>query len=340
MITKRHLVIAVLCTFCLTFALLTILPAGSNNSALGTGEYDPWIDSNEDGHINAKEAVQLGMAFDTFGDPTKNVNVTNWPPHVSYYTSGKVDLSSGQGVSQYLATEGYAQIVVSGTASGTGAVVTVIEYIGDVAVTSDTWPIVSWFFPAIRCYPVRTSHIFVMVKNNNNARVNYTVQVQLEVTLTTSPCTESPPYKSGKVNWAWPMNFSWATGEDISYSNTGTPFFTEGYDRIYLSLMIVGASQNISGANVVVYPCGMSFTDFVGYGNDLQLDSSTLNITINRFDFDDFGAVGWSVEHPGMVEPIAVSGPYFYMDFKAIGLQSIAPSGWITIDCYYYLRNE
>ncbi|MCJ7632518.1 hypothetical protein MUP77_09030, partial [Candidatus Bathyarchaeota archaeon] len=80
MVMKRDLVIAVLCTFCLAFTLFAILPAGSNNSTLGTGEYDPWLDSNEDGRINILECITLANAFGTSGDPTRNVNVTNWTP--------------------------------------------------------------------------------------------------------------------------------------------------------------------------------------------------------------------------------------------------------------------
>lgn len=69
MVTKRDLVIAVLCTFCLAFTLFAILPAGSNDSTLGTGEYDPWLDSNDDGKINILECIVLSGAFGTTGTP-------------------------------------------------------------------------------------------------------------------------------------------------------------------------------------------------------------------------------------------------------------------------------
>jgi hypothetical protein len=79
MVTKRDLVIAALCTFCLTSALLTILPVGSNYKTSGIGEYDPWVDINDDGRINILDAINLGSSFGTTGNPTKNVSVTNWP---------------------------------------------------------------------------------------------------------------------------------------------------------------------------------------------------------------------------------------------------------------------
>jgi hypothetical protein len=79
MVTKRDLVIAVLCTFCLTFTLFPILPAGSNYKTSGVGEYDPWVDLTDDGYVNAKDAIVVGKAFGSSGDPTKSVSVTNWP---------------------------------------------------------------------------------------------------------------------------------------------------------------------------------------------------------------------------------------------------------------------
>ena len=79
MTTKKDLVIVILATFCLTFTLFAILPAGSNDSTLGTGEYDPWLDSNDDGKINILECIALANVFGSSGDPTRNVNVTNWP---------------------------------------------------------------------------------------------------------------------------------------------------------------------------------------------------------------------------------------------------------------------
>jgi len=69
MVTKRDLVIAVLCTFCLTFTLFAILPAGSNNSTLGTGEYDPWKDPNDDGSINILDCIILSNVMFTTGTP-------------------------------------------------------------------------------------------------------------------------------------------------------------------------------------------------------------------------------------------------------------------------------
>lgn len=69
MVTKRDLVIAVLCTFCLTFTLFTILPAGSNYKASSIGEYDPWTDLNDDGIIDYLDISMAARAFGATGTP-------------------------------------------------------------------------------------------------------------------------------------------------------------------------------------------------------------------------------------------------------------------------------
>jgi hypothetical protein len=73
---KKDIVIAILATFCLTSALFMIIPSKSSPSV---GEYDPWIDINGDGIIDGGDLGILGGSWYTSGDPTKNVNVTNWP---------------------------------------------------------------------------------------------------------------------------------------------------------------------------------------------------------------------------------------------------------------------
>jgi len=76
MITKKDLIIAVLATFCLTSALFIVIPTkGSSNSL----PYDPWVDLNGDGKIDIYDITWACELYDTSGDPTRNVNVTNFP---------------------------------------------------------------------------------------------------------------------------------------------------------------------------------------------------------------------------------------------------------------------
>jgi len=75
MTSKKDLIIAVVITFCLTATLFTIVPAKSGNGS----SYDPWKDLNDDGVVDSTDLGMLGTSWATTGDPTKNVNVTNWP---------------------------------------------------------------------------------------------------------------------------------------------------------------------------------------------------------------------------------------------------------------------
>jgi hypothetical protein len=71
---KKDLAIAILLTFCLTATLFMIVPTRSQ-----VGQYDPWADINGDGIIDIYDLRSVAALFDTSGDPTKYVNVTNWP---------------------------------------------------------------------------------------------------------------------------------------------------------------------------------------------------------------------------------------------------------------------
>jgi hypothetical protein len=42
------------------------------------GTYDPWLDYNEDGYIGIDDIFSTASSFGAEGDPTKNVNITNW----------------------------------------------------------------------------------------------------------------------------------------------------------------------------------------------------------------------------------------------------------------------
>jgi hypothetical protein len=76
MASKKDLIIAVLITFCLTATLFTIIPTRSEQGS----SYDPWKDLNDDGVVDSTDLGMLGTSWATTGNPTKNVNVTQWEP--------------------------------------------------------------------------------------------------------------------------------------------------------------------------------------------------------------------------------------------------------------------
>jgi hypothetical protein len=77
---RKDLIIAILATFCLTATLFLIIPTRSQT----VGNYDPWLDTNGDGKIDGKDLGAAAYAFGSGGDPTRNVNVTNWPTESPY----------------------------------------------------------------------------------------------------------------------------------------------------------------------------------------------------------------------------------------------------------------
>ena len=72
MITKK-LMVAVLCTFCLTAALLSAVPVES------AATYDPWVDVNHDGKINVLDLIKVAVGVGSSGNPSLNVTVANFP---------------------------------------------------------------------------------------------------------------------------------------------------------------------------------------------------------------------------------------------------------------------
>jgi hypothetical protein len=71
---RKDVITAILATFCLTATLFLIIPTNSQYQS-----YDPWLDTNDDGRIDMLDLYYPALSYGTTGDPTKNVNVTNWP---------------------------------------------------------------------------------------------------------------------------------------------------------------------------------------------------------------------------------------------------------------------
>ena len=68
MIKRRYALVLAL-AFCLTATLFIVTSVG----------YDPWVDQDEDGDVDATDLNVLSQEYGSAGDPTKNVSVTNWP---------------------------------------------------------------------------------------------------------------------------------------------------------------------------------------------------------------------------------------------------------------------
>jgi hypothetical protein len=75
---RKDMIFAVLTTFCMCALMFTVIPIRSGLP------YDPWADIDDNGKIDMKDIGNVAAQFMTSGDPTKNVNVTNWPTHPPY----------------------------------------------------------------------------------------------------------------------------------------------------------------------------------------------------------------------------------------------------------------
>lgn len=71
---KRNTIMAIMITFCFTATLFMIIPIRS-----AINPYNPWLDYDENGAVGLTDLVNLANSYGTTGDPTKNVNVMNWP---------------------------------------------------------------------------------------------------------------------------------------------------------------------------------------------------------------------------------------------------------------------
>ncbi len=104
----KQLVIGML----LALALLTLAHAPLSGQQ-GSGSYDPWLDYDENGVIDANELHQLGEAYGSLGDATRNVTIAG---HVTaYLRPGGEHLSipgSSNWLSDMISIDGYATVTV------------------------------------------------------------------------------------------------------------------------------------------------------------------------------------------------------------------------------------
>jgi hypothetical protein len=86
MVSKKDLIIVVLCTFCLT---ATLFMMATTRSSPGMGEYNPWADINDDGIIDVFDAVILAGSAGATGTPLTKASIQ--------YDSGWIDITDMAG---------------------------------------------------------------------------------------------------------------------------------------------------------------------------------------------------------------------------------------------------
>lgn len=78
---RKNTIMTALTVLCLTMVLFSVIPTRSTVGITRStsGSYDAWLDTNDDGLIDMEDVGAVASAYLATGDPTKNVNVTNWP---------------------------------------------------------------------------------------------------------------------------------------------------------------------------------------------------------------------------------------------------------------------
>lgn len=92
--------------------LLTVASAPLSGQQM-RGAYDPWLDYNEDGIIDANELHSLGEVYGSSGDLTKNVTITGHA--TQYLRPGGLHISipaSSYWLSDMIPIAGYAKVTV------------------------------------------------------------------------------------------------------------------------------------------------------------------------------------------------------------------------------------
>jgi hypothetical protein len=157
-----------------------------NSGSQTTFQYDPWADINDDGKIDMKDIGYICRLFGTTGDPTKNVNVINFPQtyrimHTTYTYAEKFHAEQPSGappVWRYFNTEGYRQITIALSINGNASVT--------------IW----WAIPNGGCWD--QYHYFV--KNSYNfTAVTYQV-IAPELYISFCSFIELPSYKHYQLN--------------------------------------------------------------------------------------------------------------------------------------------
>jgi len=94
----------------LSSIIILTLAFTHNSGSQTTFQYDPWADINDDGYIDGKDISYTSRLFGTTGDPTKNVNVTNWPIATNYLTVTLNVSCSGGALPNFLSANETANI--------------------------------------------------------------------------------------------------------------------------------------------------------------------------------------------------------------------------------------
>jgi hypothetical protein len=312
---RKDLIIAILATFCLTTTLFLIIPTRSQT----IGNYDPWLDTNADGKIDGKDLGAAAYAFGSGGDPTKDVNVTNWPSATNITDSdfawSDFPYIPPSGSWMYtLSTVGFRQVTVKVTTSAT-VYVELIQNLhtpqgGATTMKIDTRNVNYEF---TKTYNIVGTCCDIVVYNYGSSAA----QVTCFVYMNSIPSIETDPtYDNQYVN--------------VNSSSTLDTFFDcGGYSRMAIS--VVGGYGSYSpldwNATLCLY-C-------IYWENSWEyLSHNYLNVTINVHN--GFANIPF-LPPPFITETKA---NYCTLWWMFLSTYNAPPNWWMTFTVNAYFRNE
>ena len=122
---------------CFAFACV-LLGALLLVQASSSATYDPWVDLDESGDIDIFDVVTLAGSYQTTGDPTKNVNVTNWPVTTQHTVFHAL---TGYGASTVYRASGFGHMHLLWTVGSLSAAESVtISILGFIYDEDGVWP--------------------------------------------------------------------------------------------------------------------------------------------------------------------------------------------------------
>jgi len=171
----KQLVIGML----LALALLTLAHAPLSGQ-LDSGSYDPWLDYDENGIIDARELSRLGESYGSSGDITRNVTIAS---HVTaYLRPGGEHLSipgSSNWLSDMISVDGYATVTVLiwvSSASNSYYELSASDNDGYSWIAESIYPDgQSW----VKTYDVMNQRIQIKIYNGNTAAITAEVAIYL-----------------------------------------------------------------------------------------------------------------------------------------------------------------
>ncbi len=125
------------------------------------GEYDPWLDTNDDGRIDMRDIGDLARAFGTAGDSAKNVTITGHATKVltlayNYDLPYQATWNSG-----FVEIDGYAKVTVLVRIDTNNNVMDIVAHATGSYFVETVYDINQW----CETYDVMAPYLYIYVAN-------------------------------------------------------------------------------------------------------------------------------------------------------------------------------